>query len=101
MSNRVAGDWNRWRLSGVYRGRDWKKCRSSAKNLIFASSVKPDLRFSDAINNDVEVVTNQDKVLIYDRQVGVGGLSWQELQDWWLPITISAVTMPRRASIFG
>ena len=60
-----------------------KNVRSSAKNLIFASSVKPDLRFSDAINNDVEVVTNQDKVLIYDRPVGLGGLTWQELQDWW------------------
>lgn len=60
-----------------------KNVRSSAKNLIFASSVKPDLRFSDAINNDVEVVTNQGKVLIYDRPVGVGGLTWQELQDWW------------------
>jgi len=60
-----------------------KNVRSSAKNLIFASSLKPDLRFNDAINNDVEVVTNQDKVLIYDRPVGVGGLTWQELQDWW------------------
>lgn len=60
-----------------------KNVRSSPKNLIFASQVKPDLRFSDAINNDVQVVSNADKVLIYDRPIGVGGLSWKDLQDWW------------------
>ena len=32
------------------------------KNLIFASSVKPDLRFRDAVINDIEIVTNADKV---------------------------------------
>ena len=42
------------------------------KNLIFASSVKPDLRFRDAINNDIEIVTNADKVLVYDRAICAG-----------------------------
>ncbi len=53
------------------------------KNLIFASSVKPDLRFRDAVNNDIEVVTNAEHVLIYDRPIGVEGLRWHELQAWW------------------
>jgi hypothetical protein len=53
------------------------------KNLIFASQVKPDLRFRDAVNNDIEVVTNADKVLIYDRPIGRGGLLWRDLQEWW------------------
>ncbi|MEK6397139.1 MAG: hypothetical protein V4734_03560, partial [Terriglobus sp.] len=57
--------------------------RTTPKNLIFASKVKPDLRFSDAINNDVEVVTGRDDVLIYDRQIGPEGLSWKDLQVWW------------------
>jgi len=57
--------------------------RTTPKNLIFASKVKPDLRFSDAINNDVEVVTGRDDVLIYDRQIGPEGLSWKDLQAWW------------------
>lgn len=35
-----------------------KGVKASVKNLIFASPKKPDLRFRDAINNDVEVVTN-------------------------------------------
>ena len=57
--------------------------RATPKNLIFASKVKPDLRFSDAISNDVEVVTGRDDVLVYDRQTGSEGLSWRDLQAWW------------------
>jgi very-short-patch-repair endonuclease len=53
------------------------------KNLIFASSAKPDLRFRDALNNDIEIVTNADKVLVYDRPIGANGLSWNDLQLWW------------------
>lgn len=53
------------------------------KNLIFASPVKPDLRFRDAVNNDIEIVTNADKVLVYDRPIGAEGLRWRDLQLWW------------------
>ncbi len=53
------------------------------KNLIFASAVKPDLRLADAINNDIEIVMNADKVLVYDRTIGDGGLTWSHLQTWW------------------
>lgn len=53
------------------------------KNIIFASSAKPDIRFKDAINNDIEIATNADKVLIYDRPIGAGGLTWNDLQAWW------------------
>ena len=60
-----------------------KGVRTTPKNLIFASKVKPDLRFSDAINNDVEVVSGRDDVLIYDRPIGSEGLTWRDLQTWW------------------
>lgn len=53
------------------------------KQLIFASSVKPDLRFLDAVSNDIEIVTNADKVLVYDRPIGAEGLRWCDLQSWW------------------
>ena len=53
------------------------------KNLIFASSVKPDLRFRDAVNNDIEIVTHADKVLVYDNPIPETGLRWRDLQDWW------------------
>ncbi|WP_418648280.1 hypothetical protein ACNQFN_06200 [Thauera butanivorans] len=57
--------------------------RGRPKNLIFASSNKPDLRFRDAIDNDIEIVTNADKVLVYDRPIGSEGLRWDDLQRWW------------------
>ncbi len=53
------------------------------KNLIFASSIKPDMRFKDAVNNDIEIVTNADKVLVYDRPITFDGLRWRDLQVWW------------------
>jgi hypothetical protein len=54
-----------------------------AKNLIFASSVKPDIRFRDAVSNNIEIASNTDKVLVYDRPIGTGGLCWRDLQAWW------------------
>ncbi|EPX60087.1 hypothetical protein D187_002173 [Cystobacter fuscus DSM 2262] len=53
------------------------------KNIIFASRIRPDLRFVDAINNDIEIVTHKDKVLVYDRPIPQAGLLWQNLQEWW------------------
>ncbi len=54
-----------------------------AKQVIFAPLEKPDLRFADAVNNDVELVSSPDKTLVYDRPISIGGLSWRELQTWW------------------
>jgi hypothetical protein len=55
------------------------------KNLIFASTgEKPELIFRDAVNNDVEIVKNADKVLIYDRPLPPSGLFlWKDLLAWW------------------
>lgn len=55
------------------------------KNLIFASiGEKPELVFKDAINNDVEIVKNADKILIYDRPLPPSGqLLWKDLAVWW------------------
>ena len=52
------------------------------KNIIFASSVKPDLRLVDAINNHIEIVSNADKVLVYDSPLTNDGLKWRDLQQW-------------------
>ncbi len=62
-------------LRGAVRGRP--------KNLIFASPEKPDLRFRDALDNDIEIVTNANNVLVFDRPIGVDGLLWSDLQLWW------------------
>lgn len=59
------------------------KKNSRPKNLIFASPVKPDIRFRDAIDNDIEIVENADSVLVYDRPIGADGIRWRDLQTWW------------------
>jgi len=55
------------------------------KNLIFASiGDKPELIFIDAINNDVQIVKNEDKILIFDRPLPSSGqLLWKDLVAWW------------------
>lgn len=53
------------------------------KNLVFASPEKPDIRILDAVNNDIEIVTNAERVLVYDRPLGSDPLLWRDLQAWW------------------
>lgn len=57
------------------------------KTLIFATTEKPDIRFVSVLDNDIEVLQDIDKWLIYDRVVGRSGLRWQELLDWWKDLT--------------
>ncbi|WP_223167998.1 hypothetical protein [Nonomuraea sp. SYSU D8015] len=52
------------------------------KNLIFATTAKPDIRFLSAVDNDIEVL-NPDDVLVYDRPVTADGILWRDLQSWW------------------
>lgn len=53
------------------------------KNLIFASSKKPDLRLSDALDNDIEILDTEADVLVYDEPIGDRGIRWRDLQTWW------------------
>ncbi len=54
------------------------------KNLIFASNgPKPEIGFSDAINNDIVILSNASSCLIYDRPISRDGLLWTELVEWW------------------
>jgi len=71
------------------------------KNLIFASPLKPDLRFRDAVNNDIEIVTNADRVLVYDRPIGRDGLRWNDLQDWWAELKGIADSREAKRSLYA
>lgn len=72
-----------------------RTARGRPKNLIFASRTKPDLRISDAVNNDVEILSDPAKVLVYDRPLGTGGLRWSDLHAWWQHMT--GESDPKRA----
>ncbi len=45
--------------------------------------MRPDIRFRDAVNNDIEIASQADQVLVYDRPIGVEGVTWSALQTWW------------------
>ena len=54
------------------------------KNLIFASDgPKPEIIFSDLLNNDIEIVKNKEHCLIYCNPIGRAGLRWGKLVEWW------------------
>ena len=56
--------------------------RGRPKNIIFGCAAKPDLRFRNAMDNDIEIVTRQDDVLVFDEPI-TDGLLWDDLQAWW------------------
>ncbi|WP_055544287.1 hypothetical protein [Streptomyces kanamyceticus] len=54
------------------------------KNIIFAStSYKPEIILRDAISNTIEVVSDVDTCLVYNRALTRAGLTWGELTAWW------------------
>jgi hypothetical protein len=53
------------------------------KNLIFATLSKPDVVLTDAIDNDLGLVSDSDDWLIYDRPIPADGITWEALADWW------------------
>jgi AbiJ N-terminal domain 3 len=67
----------------VFRLRSTRARYGAPKTLIFATPSKPDLRMSDLIDNEVEIVTGAADVLVYDRTITGDGLRWRDLQAWW------------------
>ncbi|HWO17276.1 MAG TPA: hypothetical protein VNO30_00810 [Kofleriaceae bacterium] len=60
--------------------------RGRPKNLIFAShqrGFKPILGLSDALDNDLVALKNEDTCLIYDQPIPDEGLTWERLAAWW------------------
>ncbi len=58
--------------------------RGRPKNVIFASNgPKPEILLADAVDNDIEIVSNAEFVLVYDRLIMNSGLTWMDLVGWW------------------
>jgi hypothetical protein len=63
----------------------------TSKNLIFAASgPKPEIVLSDALNNDLKIVRNQEYCLVYDRPISRNGLRWIDLIRYWAEIKPSS-----------
>lgn len=63
------------------------------RNLIFASTGKPEIVLRDATRNVIEITRNADKCLIYDKALPDAGLTWRELVHWWSAKSQSEVTV--------
>ncbi|MFL6162640.1 MAG: hypothetical protein ACJ74U_10445 [Jatrophihabitantaceae bacterium] len=73
--------------------RDTGGVRGALKNIIFAAvGAKPRLVFTDALNNDVEIVEGSDRCLIYDEPLAEAGLTWRALVRWWARKTGAKLT---------
>lgn len=54
------------------------------KNIIFAADgLKPELVFTDAVNNDISIVKNEGNCLVFDKRIPESGLKWDDLVTWW------------------
>lgn len=54
----------------------------STKNLIFAANgPKPELVLRDAVNNDIELVSNSEFCLVYDKLLPADGLTMTHLAE--------------------
>lgn len=54
------------------------------KNIIFASDgLKPEFIFTDAVNNDIAIVKNEENCLVFDKHIPKSGLKWDDLVAWW------------------
>lgn len=54
------------------------------KNLIFAAyGTKPDIVIEDSLTNDVKIIGNTEKCLVYTLPISNKGLSWHDLVTWW------------------
>ena len=74
--------------------------RGRPKNLIFASQVKPDIIVRDTLDNDIEILSHADAVLVYDRPIGSEGLRWRELQQWWAETNAIPTAKTAKATLY-
>ena len=67
----------------VYKATPTKNgVKGQVKNIIYAATYKPEISFVDALNNDIIITANEDKCLIYDRDIPADGLYWSTLVEW-------------------
>lgn len=57
--------------------------KGKINNIVFAATMKPDILLTDVLNQTVQVPVDEDKYLLYDKEVATGGLSWKELSEWY------------------
>lgn len=57
--------------------------RGTIQGIVFAAIGKPDLVFTDFLNQDVDIPKDEEKYLYYDQKIDTSGLSWDAIQKWY------------------
>lgn len=55
--------------------------KGKINNIVFAAIKKPDILLTDVLNHTVQIPVNEDKYLLYDKEVATGGLTWKGLLE--------------------
>ncbi|KAA0139156.1 hypothetical protein FYZ48_10970 [Gimesia chilikensis] len=95
-SSELISGFPTYRLSKIRTGFEGK-----AKNLIFASTgPKPEIVLSDAINNDLKLIKNEEFCLVYDKPFTKEGLLWTQLVNWYAELIEVEVTKAVEKSLY-
>lgn len=84
----------------VFALTDLRTHRSRPKNIIFASISKPDIRLSNTLENEIEILSDPSRVLVYDRPVSTNGLLWRDLQEWWAAQTLETDNIRSKKALY-
>lgn len=57
--------------------------RGTIQGIVFAAVGKPDLIFTDFLNQDVVIPVDETKYLYYDQRIDTNGLRWGTLKQWY------------------
>lgn len=57
--------------------------KGTIHNIVFAATEKPIVLMTDVLNQAVQIPVDEDKYLLYDKEVNAGGLTWGELLEWY------------------
>lgn len=57
--------------------------RGKINNIVFAATRKPDIILTDVLNQTVQIPVDEDKYLLYDKEVSSSGLTWRNLVEWY------------------
>lgn len=55
----------------------------NVKNIIFGSSLKPDIIITDALENNIEIANDDGSFFIYDKNIINGTITMKDLRQWW------------------
>ncbi len=100
LARRIADDYADTGLEKLLTALSEGGVDGELKNLIFAADgPKPRIVLRDALNNDIEIVENADRCLVYNRPLPEEGLTWRQLVEWWADKTSRPVSDERGVAL--